>query len=204
MKENQITENWTPAVYIRENGEILDFKGLYEVSSLGRVKSLNYNHTGKAKVMCPQASEGNDGSIYYQVCLHKDGKKYVILVHRLVLSSFDQEGWSLGAVVNHKIERTPTSCINKLSNLEWTTQKENVNTEHCKELHAASMKGKLVNRKDLSKAVKMTDTSTGEVTVYPSTIEAERVLGIPRSTVSQVIKKQKGYYKKLNLHFAYV
>ena len=33
--------------------DIKDYEGLYQVSNLGRIKSLNYNHTGKEKVMIP-------------------------------------------------------------------------------------------------------------------------------------------------------
>lgn len=194
MKE--IKERWTAAKFIRSNGTILDFTGLYEVSDQGRVRSLNYNHTKKAKVLRQNTLENNDGSIYYTVWICKDGKKYNKTVHRLVLSSFVPEGFRPGRIVNHKVERTPFVCDNSLVNLEWTTPKENVNTDHCKELH--------INRKDLSKTVTVTDLSTGRVATYPSTMETERSLCLPHNTVSTMIRKQNGYYKKLGLHFKYV
>lgn len=195
MKKNKTKEIWTPARYINNDGTVLSFEN-YEVSNLGRVRNVNYRCTGKIRMLSLSIFECSDSTIYYTVGLRKDCKLYRKIVHRLVLSSFDQEGWSENAVVNHKVERTATSCIDELSNLEWLTQKENTNTDHCKKLHT--------NNKYQSKRVKVTDLSTGEITTYPSASEAERSLGIPLSTVSAMIKNQKGYYKKLNLHFEYV
>ena len=199
-----VKEAWVPCRHINKDGSVLDFTGLYEVSSLGRVRSLNYNHTGESKILSQSTIENNDGSIFYMVGLWKGRKRYYKQVHRLVLSSFKESEFFEGAIVNHKVERTRFVCDNSLVNLEWTTQKENVNTEHCKELLAASMKGKFVNRKDLSKVVKMTDLTNGEVTEYPSARETERALGMPLRTVSNVIRNQRGNYKKMNLHFEYI
>ena len=41
-------EIWRTAVY---DGEI--YEGLYQVSNLGRILSLNYRNTGKAELMTP-------------------------------------------------------------------------------------------------------------------------------------------------------
>lgn len=186
-------EIWVPAKYINNDGMVLDFAGLYEVSNYGRVKSLNYRCTGKAKVLSLGTSKVKDGSILYTVALCKDCKKYFKNVHRLVLSSFNMEGWFENADVDHIIARTSTNCNNCLDNLRWVTRQQNNSTDHCREL--------LINRKQ-SKRVKVTDLSTGEVTEYPSAMEAGRSLGMPH--VSSVIRKQNGYYKKSNLHFEYV
>lgn len=71
MKE----ERWLPVV---------GYEGLYEVSSLGRVKSLNYNHTGKEKILSP----GKTSRWYLHVDLCKNGKSYQRLIHRLVAIAF--------------------------------------------------------------------------------------------------------------------
>lgn len=199
MKNNETKEIWVPAKYIRTDGTVLDFTSKYEVSSLGRVRSLNYNHTGKTKVMSYHANKAKDGSIYYQVWLCKDSKQYCLKVHRLVLSSFDQEGRSPNDVVDHIVPRTSTSCNNCLNNLHWTTQKENSNTEHRKTLNFE----KQCNRPDLSKRVKVT-FSDGTHRVFPSAREAGRTLGINPDVPSHCINQHNGYYKKLNLHFEYV
>ena len=58
-------EIWRTAVY---DGEI--YEGLYKVSNLGRILSLNYQNTGKAKLRTP--SKRKDG--YFQVGLRKNKK----------------------------------------------------------------------------------------------------------------------------------
>ena len=53
---------------------IKDYEGLYEISNLGRVKSLNYKRTGKEKIL--KNTVCNDG--YLKVGLTKNGKiKYL-------------------------------------------------------------------------------------------------------------------------------
>lgn len=200
MKEIK-EEHWMPARYIRPNNTMLDFKNHYEVSDLGRVRSLNYRHTGKAKVLSQSTYEckDSDETIYYQVTLRKDNKRYTLSTHRLVLSSFKRSEYFPGAVVNH-IEARSEICDNSLANLEWITQKDNVNTEHCKELQSITH----TNHPTKSKRVRVTDLTTGKTTVYPSAKEAGRALGINPKTPAMCINQNKGFHKKLGLHFRYV
>ena len=44
--------------------DIVGYEGLYQVSNLGNVRSLNYNHTGKMKLMKTVLVKG-----YYKVKL---------------------------------------------------------------------------------------------------------------------------------------
>lgn len=204
MKKEQI-EVWKPARYIKgDTGSVLDFTGLYEASSFGRVRSLNYHRTGKTKELSQCTFECKDGTIYYYVTLSKDNKRHLLQVHRLVLSSFKPEGTEGGyfpnAVVNHKVERTPFVCDNSLINLEWTTQKDNVNTKHRKESLAIAH----TNHPSKSKRILVTDLTTGKTTVYPSAKEAGRSLGINPKIPATRISQHKGFHKKLGLHFAYV
>lgn len=199
MKNNETKEIFVPCKYIRENGTVLDFTGLYEVSNLGRVRSLNYRHTGKTRELSQGKSKAKDHSLRYIVTLYNNNKKYSILVHRLVLSSFDPEGFRHGPIVNHKVERTAESCINEFSNLEWATQKANLNTDHYRTLQSKAM----TNHPTKSKKVKVTNLKTGQVTIYPSAMEAGRSLGINPRLPTAYISNCNGYCKKLNLHFEY-
>lgn len=201
MKENQVTERWAPAVYIRENGSILDFTGLYEVSDMGRVRSLNYNGlVGRVGVLSQATYENSGGDIYYIVVLRKEGKSYTLRTHRLVLSSFKESEYFSGAVCDHIVARSETSCDNRLTNLRWITQRQNCNTEHRSTLISKTQ----INHPAKSKRVRVTDLTTGKVTIYPSSREAGRALGLSPRSPSVYIYKRKGFYKKLNLHFAYV
>ena len=144
--------------------EIAGYEGLYEVSDLGRVKSLKF---GKEKILKPQKI--NNG--YLKVNLHKDGKAKTSKVHRLVAEAFIQNPNNL-ETVNHKDE---VKKNNVASNLEWMSRADNNNYgTHNKRVSEA-----------LSKQVQMFDKSTGELlATFPSTCEAERFTGIANTHIS--------------------
>ena len=199
MKQNQ--EIWTPAKYITESGDIIDFTDLYLVSDQGNVKSLNYRHTGKEGILSQRTVETEDGSIFYTICLCKDGKTYHMPTHRLILSSFNQEGWFPNADVDHIDARTSTNCNNMLCNLRWFTRQQNSSTEHRKELLSKAH----TNHPAKSKRVRVKNLTTGETTEYPSANEAGRALGIRAvNTPAVCINRCNGYYKKMNLQFSYI
>ncbi len=97
----------------------------YEVSNLGRVKSLektdfmhrnNSYRTRKEKIMKNGVSNG-----YKSVCLYKNKKSKTFTIHRLVLSSF-VDNVENKKEVNH-IDGNKYNNI--LENLEWCTSSEN-------------------------------------------------------------------------------
>lgn len=50
---------------------VVGYEGLFEVSSIGRIRSLNYYHTGKSAIMVLQAMGGK----YIKVSLkNRDGE----------------------------------------------------------------------------------------------------------------------------------
>ena len=79
MIKMMIKEIWKTAVY---DGEI--YEGLYKVSNLGRILSLNYRNTGKAELLKP----GKDKDGYLQVILCKNRENKRCKVHRLVAQTF--------------------------------------------------------------------------------------------------------------------
>ena len=170
-------ENWK---------SIAGYEGLYEVSDLGRVKSLGNNKTRKDKILKPV----NSTCGYLQVSLCKDGHMKQTLVHRLVAEAFIPNPNNL-ATVNHKDE---VKTNNTVGNLEWMSQKDNNNYgTHNKRVAEARL-----NHPAFSKKVQMFDKSTGELlATFPSTREAERVTGINNSSISQCcngkLKSAGGY-----------
>ena len=121
-----ISEIWRTAVY---KGVI--YEGLYKVSNLGKILSLNYKNTGKAELLKP--SKTKDG--YFQVILYKNGESKTCRVHRLVAEAFLENPENLPEV-NHKDENKKNNFVflnedgsvdKKRSNLEWKTHKDNIN-----------------------------------------------------------------------------
>lgn len=110
-------EQWKP---------IKNFEGLYEVSNMGRFRSVyKYKNTivrsGSPAVIPvpPKLLYLNKApSGYYHVVLHKHAKRYEYSAHRLVALHFC-EGYKRGYVVNHKDE---DKLNNRADNLEWCTQ----------------------------------------------------------------------------------
>lgn len=111
--ETQTGEEWRPVV---------GFEGLYEVSNLGRVKSLKREFTDsmgrhiirpfKILKILIQSQTG-----YPYLTLHKNKKQYHPNIHRLVAEAFLPNPDNLPCV-NHKDEDRTNSI---LSNLEWCT-----------------------------------------------------------------------------------
>lgn len=90
---------------------ILNFEGLYEVSNLGRIRSLgNYTHKG-THIKKPTKTEKG----YLKIQLYKDGKRFSFRVHRIVAEAFISNPNNLPEV-NHKDEN---KLNNSVANLEW-------------------------------------------------------------------------------------
>lgn len=92
----------------------------YQVSNLGRVKSLKFN---KEKIMKQRIL--NNGYLY--ICLVKNKNYKTVLVHRLVLKSFKHIENSKLFECNH-IDGNKLN--NNIKNLEWCTRSENEKHAH--------------------------------------------------------------------------
>lgn len=97
-------EEWRPVV---------GYEGRYEVSDLGRVRSLLTNTVLKPMI----AASGG----YHVVALHNEGQR-MVRVNRIVLTAFVGEAPN-GTVSCHN-DGDPTN--NALRNLRWDTYSENV------------------------------------------------------------------------------
>lgn len=89
----------------------------YQVSNLGNVKSLNYNHTGKEGLL----KQGKQKNGYLSVFLYKDVKGKTFYVHKLVAMVFLENPYNYPCV-NHKDENKENNCLN---NLEWVSYQYN-------------------------------------------------------------------------------
>ena len=171
--------------------DIKGYEGLYQVSNMGRVKSLEHvtiRKNGsklpvKERILKPEILHNG----YLRVKLYDSSDKMKrFLVHRLVCEAF-HENPENKPYVNHIDE---DRANNTTSNLEWCTATENINygTRNTK---VAKALGKPVGQY----------TRDGElVKVWQSTIEVQRQLGFDQGNITRVangkLKTAYGYVWK--------
>lgn len=151
--------------------DILNYEGLYQVSNLGRIKSIPHlikaNKDGGIRVTEEHMKTtyvGWHGYIWVALCKNEKSKTYS--VHRLVATAFIENKNGLPAV-NH-IDGNKEN--NVVENLEWCTNSYN-------QLHASSH-GLFKN----TKKVKCIETGKE----YRNSCEAERKTGISARTIRNV------------------
>ena len=167
--------------------DLVGFEGKYKISSEGRVKSLDYNRTGKERIMKPSPN----GCGYLQVSLCKDNKMYTKKVHRLVAEAFIPNPLCL-ATVNHKNE---IKTDNRVENLEWMSDYDNRMYGTRLARISIANKGKFINRKDQSKVVLQFTKDGKFVAEFPSGKEVERQLGFDQGNISMCcLGKRKHSY----------
>lgn len=166
--------------------DIKGYEGLYQVSNLGRVKSLPkyrktiYEYVSKPMILSPRA-RGRKG--YLAVALNKDGKTKQFGIHRLVAQAFcpNPNGY---VEVNHKDE---DKTNNRADNLEWCSRSYNVNY------------GNRIAKQRLAfiKAVEMLDENDIVLMEFDSRASAAKYAGVDASNIVRAIqchRKTGGYY----------
>ena len=158
------------------------YEGLYMVSNLGRVKSLNYRHTGKEHILKQQIINK-----YKTVCLSNGGYQKTLKVHRLVAMAFIPNPDNLPEV-NHKDENKFNNCV---ENLEWCTAKYNSNYGTKNQRQSEQM----TNRQDLSKPIEQYTLDGKLVKVWPSAAEASRYFGVENVLIPRAASDDPKYEK---------
>ena len=165
--------------------DVVGYEGLYQVSSEGRVKSLERKlshwrggeRIQKERILKQSVVYGG----YLRVCLSVDGKTKMLRVHRLVCEAFHKNPENKPEVNHINEDKTD----NRACNLEWCTRRENCNYGTRNERSA----------KALSKPVGQYTLDGELVKIWPSTIEVQRQTGFGQGAVSAVaIGKRKTAY----------
>lgn len=174
----ELVEVWKP---------IMGYEGLYEVSNLGRVRSLDRYAPHRIKG-CYQFIKGDirktkyNNSGYEMISLFKDGKEKTMLVHRLVAQAFIPNPENLPEV-NHKDE-------DKTNNKVWVNEDGSIdydksNLEWCNSSYNKlyGTRGKKQSEKESIAVIQF--TLDGElIRKWGSMKSVENKLGINRGNIS--------------------
>ena len=151
--------------------DIEGYENLYQVSSLGRVKSLGNGKTSSKERFLKADKNKQD---YLRVTLCKDGKVKRYAVHRLVAIAFLPNPYNLPQV-NHKDEDRTNNTV---ENLEWCDCQYNINY------------GTRTKRMAEKRSKSVICIETGKI--FNSIIQVERDFGISHSHISKCcLGKQK-------------
>ena len=157
--------------------DIDEYEGIYQVSNLGRIKSLAritiQKHLLNEKILVPC----DNGNGYLYINLYKNQKPKRLAIHRLVAKAFIENKNNYN-VVNHKDSNTYN---NQANNLEWCNQSYNLKYEY---IH---------NNRKLPKTTKVEQLIDNKViNTYISQHEASRQTGIAQSNIFSCLSgKQK-------------
>ena len=172
LRMDKINEIWK---------DIPEYEGLYQASNLGNIKSLKrykQNHSKlqlvNEKILSKHINKTNG---YEYVVLTKNGIEKNIRVHRLIANTFIPNIKKLPQI-NHKDGNKKN---NRVDNLEWCTNKENV--IHAHKTGLAENKNKIkVNQYDLQGNL---------INTYRSIVEASKNTGISIGNISLCINNKR-------------
>lgn len=105
--------------------DIPGYEGMYQVSNMGRVMSMDYMHTGKRKIR--KLGTTRDGYNIVELWLNGENKTY--LVHRLVWIAFNgpiPEGMEVNHISEDKTDSSLSNLnlLSKSQNIRWGTRTE--------------------------------------------------------------------------------
>ena len=172
--------------------DIPGYEGYYQVSNIGRVKSLerivhykpgsksanpHKSHIVRERILTQRVADTG----YYVVTLSKGAKRKIALVHRLIACSFiTNKDPAAMRDINHK---DGCRTNNDIDNLEWCTRSYNVNYGN---------RNDTVARKNTNHPAKSTPVFSidmdGNFSFYDSIGEAERQTGIAHGNIVRTLK----------------
>jgi len=163
--------------------DIVGYEGMYQVSNLGRVKSLNYNRTGKENILSTSKNKG-----YFNVVLSKKGfKPFTVRTHRLVAEAFipnPQNKPQVNHIDGNKLN-------NNIENLEWNTASENQQHAYDTGLKISNWLNKKGKENHLSKIIYQYTKDLQFIKKWYCIMDAVRELNIKHSNISRCVNGKR-------------
>ena len=135
--------------------DVKGFEGLYQVSSLGQVKSLNYRRRkGVEHILSIVYTSRNKLA---KICLYRDGVMHYILVNRLVAETF-----ITGVNMNYDIiHKDGNYKNNSVDNLEVSTKKHGLRdqTVYCLDKETKEMEGVYKDQREAASVFNITPSA---------------------------------------------
>lgn len=159
----------------KEWKDIPNYEGLYQASTEGEIKSY---YTGK--ILKQEISKNG----YCKFMLCKNRKRKLYSVHRLIAMTFIENPNNY-PIINHMDSNKTNNCV---SNLEWCTQKYNMQhayTYICIKPTWLGKKGKL---HPSSVKIEQYDLNDNFIKTWNSMMDIKRILNIDCSNISKCCK----------------
>lgn len=173
-------EEWRP---------IKGYIGIYEVSNLGRVRSLDHyvvDSIGREKLYrgAPVKAYFNAKVGYMYIDLHKNGSRKHMRLHRVVAGAFISNPNNYSEI-NHIDENTKNNTV---GNLEWCSREYNCNygNRNKHQIETNDRKNPRLRRQP----VIATNISTGETIRFSSQMDASRELGLPQGNIGKCCRNE--------------
>ncbi len=167
-------EEWKDLTY-NKRGIQYCFKGKYQISNFGRVKSLGTHNSNCGKQIKIRKQCFN-GCGYLMLTLNKNDKVVILLVHRAVGQNFILNPENK-YTINHKMG---IKSDNRFHQLEWATSSENgkhafsLGLNHAPKAHL----GKFGSAHPKSRSVGQYDINGILINTFPTVTEAKIKTGI--------------------------
>ena len=168
--------------------DIKGYEGLYQVSNLGRVKSLKReikNQYNKYIIKEKIITSFDNGKGYLRLYLYKNGISKNYYIHRLVAEAFIPNPNNY-MEINHK---SGIKTENFVNNLEWCNRKQNM--EHAYKNKLKINKKGIENNKSVK--IKQIDKNNNQINIFYGIREAERKTNINHTNIILCCKGKRKY-----------
>ena len=204
-------------IYYEDKGKIYDYRGYYQVSNYGRIKSLerydNMNRLVKEKILKLNKSKRGkyeNAKSDLLVYLSVDGVKRKLIVSRIVAFMFIENDDPINKTQVNHIDEDPEN--NNIDNLEWCTNEYNQNFGTKNKRHSDIMKGKkkekILYGKELNYSLEIVavDLKTNNSYIFFGSGEAKREIQkmfnkiVDESTIIKICKYNHNKEEYIKTH----